>query len=232
MESALGLSTLRRLYMSLPECGDPVEFINRVSTSFGSIIDVDPKDLDRIPKDGPLVVVANHPFGAIEGMALARLVHSIRPDVRVLANFLLGRIPELRNLFLLVDPFEGPGATHRSIAGLRVAHRWLERGERSGRLSGRKVFHLDLRQRAVVDPPWMPTSLAVGPQIAQYRRAGARCRAQPGSFPDRRADSPQSSNRTASPGAPGQPGLHPPNPFRQPDPVVGSGQIRRVTPMS
>ncbi len=157
VEGALGLSTLQRLYLSLPNSDSPVEFIDQVFDLFQVTIETDRTDLDRIPVEGPVVVVANHPFGGIEGMALARLVHAIRPDVRVLANFLLGRIPELRDLFLLVDPFEGPGAAHRSLAGLRVAHRWLESAGALIVFPAGEVAHFDLRQRAVVDPPWMPT---------------------------------------------------------------------------
>ena len=157
IENALGLSTLRRLYLSLPPTASPTEFIDAVFERFQVTVAVDSADLDRIPTEGPVVVAANHPFGGIEGMALARLVHAVRPDVRVLANFLLGRIPELRELFLLVDPFDGPDAAHRSLAGLRVAHRWLESGGALVVFPAGEVAHLDLRQRAVVDPPWLPT---------------------------------------------------------------------------
>src|SRR5258708_25902419 len=45
--------------------------------------------LDRIPKSGPVMLVANHPFGIIEGVILAALLPPIRPDLKIMANFLL-----------------------------------------------------------------------------------------------------------------------------------------------
>src|SRR5687767_4562810 len=62
------------------------------------------QDLKRVPKSGPLIVVANHPFGCIEGIILANLLAQVRPDVKIMANHLLARIPEMRDLFIFVDP--------------------------------------------------------------------------------------------------------------------------------
>ena len=43
----------------------------------------------RIPEEGPVVVLANHPFGVVDGLALAALTASVRPDFRVLAHAIL-----------------------------------------------------------------------------------------------------------------------------------------------
>src|SRR5262249_43232041 len=77
---------------------------------------------------GPVVIAANHPHGAVDGLLLVDLVRRVRPDVRVLANRILGRIPELRDSCFFVDPFDGPEAAARSRAGLRAAHLGLRRG--------------------------------------------------------------------------------------------------------
>mgnify|MGYP002260862823 CR=1 FL=1 len=42
--------------------------------------------LDAVPRSGPLVVVANHPFGGIEGLGIYSMLVALRPDVRVLGN--------------------------------------------------------------------------------------------------------------------------------------------------
>jgi putative hemolysin len=49
-----------------------------------------------IPSEGPLVVVANHPFGGLEGLILGSLLLGARPDTKLMANYLLARIPQLR----------------------------------------------------------------------------------------------------------------------------------------
>src|SRR5712692_8748041 len=56
-------------------------------------LDVQPADLERIPVKGPLVAVANHPFGVLDGAALFVLLSRIRPDVRVMTNSQLDGIP-------------------------------------------------------------------------------------------------------------------------------------------
>lgn len=83
---------------------------------------------DDIPLSGPLIVAANHPHGALDGLVLAEIVGERRPDVRVLANRLLARIPEAADLCLFVDPFEGAQRAARSLAGLRAAVEWLRQG--------------------------------------------------------------------------------------------------------
>lgn len=157
LERMLGLKELDREYLELPEGESVSVFLEGVFEQFGVRIDIAGDGLAKVPREGSGVVVCNHPFGGIEGLALAHLLLTQRPDVRILANFMLGRIPELRELFLLVDPFEGEGASRRSLAGLRRAHRWLVGGGLLVVFPAGEVASLDLRQRAVVDPPWTET---------------------------------------------------------------------------
>lgn len=157
LERVLGLKELDREYRDLPDCDNPVDFLEAVFEQFGIQIDIAGGDLERVPQKGSAVVVSNHPFGGIEGLALALLLLKVRPDVRILANFLLGRIPELREIFLLVDPFEGQDAANRSLVGLRQAHRWLADGGLLAVFPAGEVASLDVNQRAVVDPPWTST---------------------------------------------------------------------------
>lgn len=59
--------------------------------------------LSRIPKEGPLIVVANHPLGCVEGMLLTQILLKYRPDTRVLANQILKVFPEFNDIFIGVD---------------------------------------------------------------------------------------------------------------------------------
>jgi putative hemolysin len=65
---------------------------------------VQPADLERIPIKGPLVAVANHPFGVLDEAALAVLLLRVRADVKILTNSLLEGIPELHEHCIFVNP--------------------------------------------------------------------------------------------------------------------------------
>ena len=121
-------------------------------------MDVEPviseSDLARIPREGPLIIAANHPFGLLEGLVLARLLDKVRPDVRILANSLLGFVPEMNHRLILVDPFGGKDSAHANGRGVRQVLAWLDRGGALLAFPAGEVSHFDLRQRAITDPRW------------------------------------------------------------------------------
>jgi putative hemolysin len=123
----IGLDALRAAYAGVAS-GEDESFADRVLTALEVETSAEHTELDRIPRTGPLIVAANHPRGALDGLALAALVRRVRPDVRIVANYVLTRIPELRSTCFFVDPFDGPDAPARSLAGLRSAHLWLRGG--------------------------------------------------------------------------------------------------------
>ncbi|MCZ7555161.1 MAG: lysophospholipid acyltransferase family protein [Bacteroidia bacterium] len=120
-------------------------------------LDVDGGALERIPDTGPLIVVANHPFGGVEGLLLASLLHRRRTDVRIMANRMLGHIPSLRDLFILVNPFGGELAVRSNSAPLKEALRWLGEGGVLGVFPAGEVSHADVRRGEISDPAWSDT---------------------------------------------------------------------------
>ena len=157
LDRLLGLRKMGRVYASIPPVDNPSEFIEAIFQRLELRLEVRDEDLARVPASGAAVVVANHPFGGLEGLALALALRSVRPDVRFLANYMLGRIPELRELFFMVDPFGTHDAKQRNVTALRHAKRWLADGGLLVVLPAGEVAHLDLRLLKVVDPPWSST---------------------------------------------------------------------------
>lgn len=155
-EHLLSLAECRRLYAQLPGRSEQ-NFCTDVLSLLGITCEVAAQDLDRIPKSGSLLVVANHPFGAIEGLVLLHLLKQIRPDARVMANSLLARIPEMREWLISVDPFAGKNAARANIAPLRDALRWLRQGGVLVMFPAGEVSHLRLSDRGITDPPWSTT---------------------------------------------------------------------------
>lgn len=120
---------------------------------------LDPAQLERIPKAGPAVVVANHPYGGIEGLFLIAALLKHRSDSRLIANQLLGRIPELRDAIFPVDVFGGTGAARGNFRGMRQALKHVQQGGLLMVFPAGTVSHLHLSAGRVCDPPWS-TSVA------------------------------------------------------------------------
>lgn len=89
----------------LAEHGDisGFEFVDRVLEYFNFSFSISHSDRMNIPASGRVVIVANHPLGALDGLALLKLVGEVRRDVRIIANDVLNYIDPLSALFLPVD---------------------------------------------------------------------------------------------------------------------------------
>lgn len=106
-EKLLAIDQINRIYLqtrTAEDAGNP--FSDRVLRNLQIRYEVTARDMKRIPHQGPVVVVANHPFGGVEGLILA----SVRPDVKLMANFLLERVPDLRDDCIFVDPYDRAGS--------------------------------------------------------------------------------------------------------------------------
>lgn len=152
----LGLGTYRTLYRRVQARPDR-PFESLALDALNIRLDCSPSDIDVIPRRGPLVVASNHPHGALDGLVLLATMRRARSDVRLLANHLLARIPELRELCFFVDPFDGPSAAARSRSGLRAAHMWLRGGGALVMFPAGEVAHRRLPDGTCADSPWHET---------------------------------------------------------------------------
>lgn len=72
------------------------------------------KDKLRIPSEGRVICVANHPLGALDGLSILRAISEVRSDVKIVANDILMNLEPLKNLFLPIDLYS-PKAQKRNI---------------------------------------------------------------------------------------------------------------------
>ncbi|HEY2033171.1 MAG TPA: lysophospholipid acyltransferase family protein [Rhizomicrobium sp.] len=84
--------------------------------------------LARVPKTGPLVVVANHPFGVLDGVIVCHLVNRVRSDFQILTNAVLNRADEVKEFLLPVDFTESEEALQTNLKSRAAAKHLLLNG--------------------------------------------------------------------------------------------------------
>lgn len=84
-----------------------IEFIEQVFDYFQFSFAVSDSERENIPPSGKVLIIANHPIGSLDGLALLKLIHATRSDVKIVANDLLMAIRPLRPMLLPVRNMRG-----------------------------------------------------------------------------------------------------------------------------
>lgn len=122
-----GFERLYRNWQKKPR--DPEESIfTQAIVELGLTADITPEELARIPQGGPLLVVANHPYGIVDGLFIGHLMASVRKDVKLICHSLLCQPREARDALLPIDFGAGPEARRTSAETRRRAVEWLDQG--------------------------------------------------------------------------------------------------------
>lgn len=84
-----------------------LDMVEQVLEHLDILCTVSARDLEQIPEHGPLVIIANHPTGTLDGLALMYAVSRVRRDVKVVTNRMLTHLEPLSSLFIPVDNMGG-----------------------------------------------------------------------------------------------------------------------------
>jgi putative hemolysin len=132
IERATGQPHLKRLYLEFQRERDSGEteddFFTAGVRKLRLNLEYDEAKLLAAPRTGPLVVVANHPFGVLDGIVICHLMLKLRRDFRILTNSALYRIPEIYEWLLPVDFTETQDALETNIRTRAEARRYLAGG--------------------------------------------------------------------------------------------------------
>ena len=134
---------------------DSVRFrhFSRFLDELGLRWDCSPEDIARIPRSGPVVIVANHPFGLAEGPTMGSLlINHVRPDVKFMANGMLAAARGLEDYLIPVDPFGN--AARANWRGIRRSIEWLEQGGLLVTFPAGEVAALKIPEMEISEPPW------------------------------------------------------------------------------
>ncbi|ADY52826.1 phospholipid/glycerol acyltransferase [Pseudopedobacter saltans DSM 12145] len=143
-----------------------LDFVDEILRLLGVKIEISETDLKNLPASGSFIAVANHPYGGIEGLMLIKILGSVRPESKVMANFLLKKIPNLSDFFVAVNPFENIEHSS-SISGIKTTLSLLENGTPLGIFPAGEVSTFKITQQRVTDKQWHPV---VGKIIAKSRK--------------------------------------------------------------
>jgi putative hemolysin len=129
IERMSGQPELKRMYLDHQERPRPGEgFWAAAVRKLQLNIVLNEEGVSEIPAQGPAVVVANHPFGVLDGIVVCWLVSRIRKDFKILTNALLNRVDEIKAALLPIDFEESKAALETNIRTRAEAKALLEGG--------------------------------------------------------------------------------------------------------
>jgi putative hemolysin len=157
LEKFLGLDRLNVAYDRIvrdKESGSPENFFELATKHLNLKYQLRPGELDRIPRKGPVVVVANHPHGLSDGLMIGKLLTKVREDVRIVANEQLTLCGELAPWMITVDVYDGPDARMKNFAGIKQMISWLNKGGLIAIFPAGTASSYSIPDKHVTDDAW------------------------------------------------------------------------------
>lgn len=121
---------------------------------FGLTLEVMAGDLRHIPANGPLIVIANHPYGILDGLMMGHLLDALRGDFRILANSVFRAAPALDRVILPISFDDTRAAVAMNLATRAAALDYLAQGGAIGVFPGGTVSTAARPFAQPMDPGW------------------------------------------------------------------------------
>ncbi len=155
MENASGrLGLIKRAKGYEVEIANGRDFWQVMAERYGIALDIAQGDLDNIPKDGPLILIANHPYGILDGLVLGNILSITRGDFRILAHSVFRKAEELNRVLLPVSFDEDREAIKLNLQTRKEALRYLANDGAIGIFPGGTVSTGVTPFAQPMDPGW------------------------------------------------------------------------------
>ena len=140
-------------------CDTPgVPFVQGLLRDLNITIDIRGEEvLKNLPKEGGFITVSNHPFGALDGIMLIKIIGEYRPDFKVMVNMILNYISAMRPNFIAVDALASNDPAKRAVSmkGITTALRHVKDGHPLGFFPAGAVSKITPNLR-IEDRLWQP----------------------------------------------------------------------------
>lgn len=155
MENATGrLGLIRRAQGYEAEVAAGQDFWAVMCARYGLSLSVTAGALANIPRKGPLIVVANHPYGILDGLMMGHILSQTRGDFRVLAHRVFKRAEDLDKVILPISFDETKEAMALNLATRKTALSYLADGGCIGIFPGGTVSTSARPMGQPLDPGW------------------------------------------------------------------------------
>jgi putative hemolysin len=155
LENTTGrLSLMRRAQGYEDEVARGRSFWDVIPERFGLSLEVIGGSLDSIPANGPLVLIANHPYGILDGLMMGHILDRVRGDFRILANSVFRRAEALNRVVLPISFEETRAAVDLNLKTRAEALAYLGRGGAIGVFPGGTVSTSAKPFSRPMDPGW------------------------------------------------------------------------------
>jgi putative hemolysin len=155
LENTTGrLSLIRRAKGYEADIARGTPFWDVMVNRYGLSLDIIGGALSNIPATGPLIVIANHPYGILDGLILGHILHRTRGDFRILANSVFSRAPALNDVLLPISFDATREATQLNLQTRATALGYLGGGGAIGIFPGGTVSTAAKPFGPPMDPAW------------------------------------------------------------------------------
>lgn len=130
MENATGrIGLIRRAAGYDLEVAQGRDFWQVITERYGITLEVTAGGLENIPAEGPLILVANHPYGVLDGLMMGRILSERRGgDLRIMAHRVFRKSPDLERVILPINFDETKEAARENLETRAEALRYLAAG--------------------------------------------------------------------------------------------------------
>ena len=155
MENTTGrLRLIKRTRGYEQEVANGRDFWQVMVERYGLSLDIVAGDLSKIPTSGPLIMIANHPYGILDGLMMGHILSSVRGDFRILANTVFRKSADLQRVVLPISFDETKDAVRENLATRKNALAYLADGGAIGVFPGGTVSTAATPFAQPMDPGW------------------------------------------------------------------------------